>query len=224
MRSSVRGGERMSTLDRWIGQNNTKHTEEATTNINTSLYTLPTGAIAIYFKEGEGFKYHYDDRAYQKHKKPDEALLVNLGILTAIWNKLIDLGYSPRYLSKAYDDDIYAIVLADVEKETDEYMEVDRLKIHIDKHPLDAKIINLSRLSPEIPDRIIAEMYKRGIAPENPMLVYQELLDKKLGDAYGKVSPDEYKELHLPLMPMPEILNHPAREIVLKVLNEAGGD
>ena len=147
-----------------------------------SPYTLPVGSVSVYYREGEGFKYHYDANTYKKeHEDPDKALLANLGILATIWNKLIDLEYSPRYLSKAYDDDIYAIVLTNTVptgKESDEYMEVDRLRIHISKHPLDAKILDLSQWTPVIPDEIEKEMFDRNIDFKNPMLKYQELKSK----------------------------------------------
>ncbi len=128
--------------------------------------------------------YHYQStnpylsKTYrEEHENPDKALLANLGILSAVWNKLIEMNLSPRYLSKAYDD-IYVIVLAYVDKETDEYMEVDRLRIHVSKHPLDAKILDLSQRTPEIPNRIIAEMSRMKMDFHHPMFKFQELKSK----------------------------------------------
>ncbi len=172
----------MDTLDRWIipsmfeKENQGQETDQR----------LPTGAVSVYFKEGEGFTIRYDSLTYNSRM---EDLIMNLSVLSNIWNRLIQLNLSPRYISKAYDDDIYAIVIDINNREGEMEIEIDGLKVKVSKHRIGAKILDLSRSEPEIQHDVIRELEKRRIYFENPMLQYQLALDKIKGEDAIQVKP-----------------------------------
>ncbi|RLG61598.1 hypothetical protein DRN87_02115 [Candidatus Geothermarchaeota archaeon] len=173
----------MTTLDKWIRQDNKeKHNKpkekhktpgeelrelidevgmdtvkEAINDLK--LYKLPTGAVSVYFKEGEGFVIRYDSRTYENRL---DDLITNLTVLSKIWNRLIQLNPSPRYLSKAYDDDIYAIVIDVInDREGEDRIEIEGFKVAVSKHRIGARILDLARNEPEIPADAIEE--EKGI-------------------------------------------------------------
>jgi len=66
---------------------------------------LPSGSMRIFYDmEGAFFKLGYDVSAHAKHADVREAVRLSFSMLVKAWNKAIDLGYSPRYLSKAWED------------------------------------------------------------------------------------------------------------------------
>jgi len=171
-------------LDRWIPE--LKRENEEKQKERQPNYKLPLGSVSVYFREGEGFTFRYDARVYYKFDDIKdniriEDLMTNLKILSKIWNKLIQLNLSPRYLSKAYDDDLYATVIDVVnnrDNEVDE-IEIDGFKVVVSKHKIGTQLIDMSRFSAVIPYDVIQEMSKRGIFFDNPMLQYQLALKKR---------------------------------------------
>ena len=161
----------MTTLDRWINQG--KEIKEKRSNKSSKL---PVGAVSVYFKEKEGFTFRYDSRTYENRLLD---LITNLTVLSKIWNRLIQLNLSPRYLSKAYDDDIYAIVIDVInDREGETEMKIEGFKVAVSKHRIGAKILDLARNEPEIPADAIEKLRKRKVYFENPMLQYQIALDR----------------------------------------------
>jgi len=162
-------------LDKWIPELRRK-TEQKKKQPN---YKLPLGSVSVYFREGEGFTMRYDERPYRKFDgikdniRMDD-LMTNLSILSKIWNKLIQLNLSPKYLSKAYDDDLFATVIDVVNnREEEAEIEIDGFKVVVSKHKIGTQLIDMARYSPIIPYNVIQEMSERGIYFENPMLQYQ---------------------------------------------------
>jgi len=126
---------------------------------------LPKGAMSIYIDEKGEATYRYDLNCYINSNEEAITSLIYLLRLKEYLENAFHIEKSkvkPTYISKAYDDDIFVIVKADIEaRVSNEVIErkikFEELEVKIAVYPMNANIRDLSDYEPKIPNEIVDE-------------------------------------------------------------------
>jgi hypothetical protein len=126
---------------------------------------LPKGAMSIYIDEKGEATYRYDLNCYINSNEEAITSLIYLLRLKDYLENAFHIEKSkvkPIYISKAYDDDIFVIVKADIEARVsneviEQKIKFEELEVKIAVYPMNANIRDLSDYEPKIPNEIIDE-------------------------------------------------------------------
>jgi hypothetical protein len=129
--------------------------------IPQSSLKLPKGAMSIFVDKNNEAVYRYDLNCYINSNEEAITSLIYLLRLKEYLENAFHIENSnvkPIYISKAYDDDIFVIVKADIEKTIEQKIKFEELIVKIAVYPnkyIDVK--DLSDYEPEIPNEIVDE-------------------------------------------------------------------
>jgi hypothetical protein len=121
---------------------------------------LPKGAMSIYINENDEEIYRYDAKCYAERNEDAITSLIYLLRLKDYLENAFHIEKSkvkPTYISKAYDDDIFVIVKADINETIEQKIKFEELEVKIAIYPMNANIRDLSDYEPEIPNEIVDE-------------------------------------------------------------------
>jgi hypothetical protein len=153
----------MTSLDDFLNNEGKELPKEK--QIPQSSLKLPKGAMSIFIDENNEAVYRYDLNCYiNSNEDAITSLIYLLRLKDYLENAFLveNSKVKPTYISKAYDDDIFVIVKADIEKTIEQKIKFEELIVKIAVYPnkyIDVK--DLSDYEPEIPNEIVDEAISR---------------------------------------------------------------
>lgn len=128
-----------------------------------ALLKLPKGAMSIFIDiEKNEAVYRYDARTYEDRR---EDAITNLSFLLRLKEYLeVAKHLKPKYISKAYDDDIFVIAVKEpIAKlmNIDEKIKFEELIVKLEIYDEDFKIRDIDDFMPMIPNEIVEEAIYR---------------------------------------------------------------
>ena len=153
----------ITSLDDFLNQEGKELPKEK--QIPQSSLKLPKGAMSIYIDEKGEATYRYDLNCYiNSNEDAITSLIYLLRLKDYLENAFLveNSKVKPTYISKAYDDDIFVIVKADIEQTIEKRIKFEGLEVKIAVYPnkyIDVK--DLSDYEPEIPNEIVDEAISR---------------------------------------------------------------
>ncbi|MEM7818358.1 MAG: hypothetical protein QXP52_02645 [Candidatus Aenigmatarchaeota archaeon] len=122
-----------------------------------ALLKLPKGSMSIFIQDNK-VVYRYDGKCYEGRR---EDAITNLVFLLRLRDYLeVAKQLKPKYISKAYEDDIFVIAVKEPTIKSmniDEKMKFEGLRVKLEIYEEDFKIRDLSDFEPMIPNDIVEE-------------------------------------------------------------------